>query len=109
VLVGSARQMADTLLRRRDRAAVSYISVNALFADRFAPVIELLASALSPVEISRRGWNPAASRSVGMRGGEDRYGQDHEAHRGDQRQRRQRRRVRRADALLGRRPAGRAL
>jgi hypothetical protein len=45
VLAGSARQMADTLLRRRDRAAVSYVSVNAQFADRFAPVIELLADA----------------------------------------------------------------
>ncbi len=45
VLVGTARQMADTLLRRRDRAAVSYVSVNAQFADRFAPVIELLADA----------------------------------------------------------------
>jgi probable F420-dependent oxidoreductase len=45
VLVGTARQMADTLLRRRDRAAVSYITVNAQFADRFAPVIELLADA----------------------------------------------------------------
>ena len=45
MLVGSARQMADTLLRRRDRAAVSYVSVNAMFADRFAPVIELLADA----------------------------------------------------------------
>ena len=45
VLTGSARQMADTLLRRRDRTAVSYISVNALFADKFAPVIELLAGA----------------------------------------------------------------
>jgi hypothetical protein len=45
VLVGSARQMADTLLRRRDRAAVSYVSLNAQFADRFAPVIELLADA----------------------------------------------------------------
>ena len=44
-LVGSARQMADTLLRRRDRTAVSYISVNAQFADRFAPVIELLTDA----------------------------------------------------------------
>ena len=43
VLVGTPRQMADTLLRRRDRAAVSYITVNAQFADRFAPVIELLA------------------------------------------------------------------
>jgi probable F420-dependent oxidoreductase len=45
VLVGSARQMADTLLRRRDRGAVSYISVNAQFADAFAPVIKLLADA----------------------------------------------------------------
>ena len=45
VLTGSARQMADTLLRRRDRAAASYISVNALFAEQFAPVIELLADA----------------------------------------------------------------
>lgn len=45
VLTGSARQMADTLLRRRDRAAVSYLSVNVQFADRFAPVIELLAGA----------------------------------------------------------------
>lgn len=45
VLGGSARQMADTLLRRRDRTAVSYISVNAQFADKLAPVIELLADA----------------------------------------------------------------
>jgi probable F420-dependent oxidoreductase len=45
VLTGSARQMADTLLRRRDRTAVSYLSVNAQFAQRFAPVIELLADA----------------------------------------------------------------
>jgi probable F420-dependent oxidoreductase len=45
VLPGTPRQMADTLLRRRDRSAVSYISVNAQFADRFAPVIELLARA----------------------------------------------------------------
>jgi probable F420-dependent oxidoreductase len=43
VLGGAPRQMADTLLRRRDRAAVSYISVNAMFADQIAPVIELLA------------------------------------------------------------------
>lgn len=42
-LVGSPRQMADTLSRRRERTGVSYISVNAMFADRFAPVIELLA------------------------------------------------------------------
>jgi probable F420-dependent oxidoreductase len=45
VLGGSSRQMADTLLRRRDRTAVSYVSVNAQFADQFAPVIELLAGA----------------------------------------------------------------
>jgi probable F420-dependent oxidoreductase len=45
VLTGSARQMADALLRRRDRSAVSYISVNAQFAATFAPVIELLAGA----------------------------------------------------------------
>jgi hypothetical protein len=45
VLTGSARQMADTLLRRRDRSAVSYISVNATFAEKFAPVIGLLAGA----------------------------------------------------------------
>ena len=45
VLTGSARQMADALLRRRDRTAVSYISVNAQFADQFAGVIELLADA----------------------------------------------------------------
>jgi probable F420-dependent oxidoreductase len=45
VLTGSARQMADSLLRRRDRTAVSYISVNAQFADQVAPVIELLAGA----------------------------------------------------------------
>ena len=45
VLTGSVRQMADTLLRRRDRTAVSYISVNAQFVQQFAPVIELLADA----------------------------------------------------------------
>ncbi|HXT89534.1 MAG TPA: TIGR03621 family F420-dependent LLM class oxidoreductase [Trebonia sp.] len=45
VLTGSARQMADSLLRRRDRTAVSYVSVNAQFADQFAGVIELLADA----------------------------------------------------------------
>jgi len=42
-LAGSPRQMADTLLRRRERTGVSYISVNAMFADQIAPVIELLA------------------------------------------------------------------
>ena len=42
-LRGTPREMADTLLRRRDRTGVSYISVNAMFAERIAPVIELLA------------------------------------------------------------------
>ena len=42
-LVGTPRQMADALLRRRERSGVSYVSVNVMFADRFAPVIELLA------------------------------------------------------------------
>jgi probable F420-dependent oxidoreductase len=41
-LRGTPQEMADTLLRRRDRAGVSYVSVNALFAEQFAPVIELL-------------------------------------------------------------------
>ncbi len=45
VLTGSPRQMADTLLRRRDRSGVSYLSVNAMFAGAFAPVVELLAGA----------------------------------------------------------------
>jgi probable F420-dependent oxidoreductase len=42
-LRGTPREMADTLLRRRDRAGVSYVSVNAMFIEQFAPVIELLA------------------------------------------------------------------
>ena len=42
-LVGTPRQMADTLLRRRERTGVSYTVVNAMFADQVAPVIELLA------------------------------------------------------------------
>ncbi len=42
-LRGTPREMADTLLRRRDRAGVSYVSVNAMFVELFAPVIELLA------------------------------------------------------------------
>lgn len=44
-LNGTPRQMADTLLRRRDRTGVSYITVNSMFAEQFAPVIELLADA----------------------------------------------------------------
>jgi probable F420-dependent oxidoreductase len=41
-LRGTPREMADTLLRRRDRTGVSYVSVNAMFVEQFAPVIELL-------------------------------------------------------------------
>jgi probable F420-dependent oxidoreductase len=44
-LGGTAQQMADTLLRRRDRTGVSYVTVNGMFAEQFAPVIELLADA----------------------------------------------------------------
>ncbi|MET8142102.1 LLM class flavin-dependent oxidoreductase [Sphaerisporangium sp. NPDC005288] len=42
VLSGSARQMADRLLRRRDVHQISYITVNAMYADRLAPVVDLL-------------------------------------------------------------------
>ncbi|GLX05910.1 TIGR03621 family F420-dependent LLM class oxidoreductase [Microbispora sp. NBRC 16548] len=43
VLRGSPREMADTLLRRRDELGLSYITVNGFFADALAPVVELLA------------------------------------------------------------------
>lgn len=43
VLTGTPREMADKLLRRRERAGVSYLSVNGMFAEAFAPVVELLA------------------------------------------------------------------
>ncbi|GGK99632.1 N5,N10-methylene tetrahydromethanopterin reductase [Sphaerisporangium melleum] len=43
VLRGSPRQMADRLLRRRDAHQISYVTVNAMYADRLAPVVELLA------------------------------------------------------------------
>lgn len=42
ILRGTPRQMADELLRRRDTIGISYVSVNAAFAEEFAPVIELL-------------------------------------------------------------------
>ena len=44
VLDGSARQMADTLLRRRDRLGLSYLTVPSASAEAFAPVLELLAA-----------------------------------------------------------------
>lgn len=43
VLRGSARQMADTLLRRRDEFGLSYLTVPMQSAEALAPVIELLA------------------------------------------------------------------
>jgi probable F420-dependent oxidoreductase len=43
VLTGSVDEMADTLRRRRDELGISYVSVNAAYADRLAPVVERLA------------------------------------------------------------------
>ena len=43
ILRGSTRQMADELLRRRDAFGTSYVAVNAIFTEQFAPVVELLA------------------------------------------------------------------
>lgn len=43
LLRGTPREMAGTLLRRRDRTGVSYVSVNAMFLEKLAPVVELLA------------------------------------------------------------------
>ena len=43
ILRGSARQMADELRRRRDAFGTSYVAVNAIFTEQFAPVVELLA------------------------------------------------------------------
>ncbi|WP_020578781.1 TIGR03621 family F420-dependent LLM class oxidoreductase [Actinopolymorpha alba] len=43
ILTGSPAEMADTLLRRRDALGISYISVNGMFMDQLAPVVERLA------------------------------------------------------------------
>ncbi len=43
VATGTPRQMADTLLRRRDELGLSYLTVPAQSRDTFAPVVELLA------------------------------------------------------------------
>ncbi len=43
MLRGSAQEMADELQRRRDAFGTSYVAVNAVFIEQFAPVIELLA------------------------------------------------------------------
>jgi alkanesulfonate monooxygenase SsuD/methylene tetrahydromethanopterin reductase-like flavin-dependent oxidoreductase (luciferase family) len=41
-LVGSPERIADLLCRRRDEFDVSYIGVNALFMEQFAPVVKIL-------------------------------------------------------------------
>jgi probable F420-dependent oxidoreductase len=43
ILTGTPREMADTLLRRRDRAGISYVITNAGFLEPLGTVIELLA------------------------------------------------------------------
>lgn len=43
VLNGSPDEIADVLLRRRDRLGISYITVNSIAMKEFAPVIERLA------------------------------------------------------------------
>lgn len=43
ILVGTPREMADTLLRRRERTGISYIMAPQHSMDALAPVIELLA------------------------------------------------------------------
>jgi probable F420-dependent oxidoreductase len=43
VLDGTPEQIADTLRRRRDRAGISFVTVSGMFADKFAPVVEMLA------------------------------------------------------------------
>lgn len=42
-LNGTTEQMADVLRRRRERTGVSYLQVNSMFAETFAPVVQLLA------------------------------------------------------------------
>lgn len=43
VVAGSPREIADTLLCRRDRLGLSYLTVPSASAEAFAPVVELLA------------------------------------------------------------------
>jgi probable F420-dependent oxidoreductase len=44
-LIGSAEQIADLLRHRREKYGVSYIGMNAMFMEEFAPVIKLLRNA----------------------------------------------------------------
>lgn len=43
MLPGSPEQIVDTLLRRRDKTGISYVTVNAAYREEFAPVVERLA------------------------------------------------------------------
>lgn len=43
ILRGSPREMADELLRRRETLGINCFTLNAMFAEQFAPVLELLA------------------------------------------------------------------
>ncbi|HEV2638783.1 MAG TPA: LLM class flavin-dependent oxidoreductase [Actinocrinis sp.] len=40
---GTPAQMAEVLRRRRDQTGVSYLQINAIFMEEFAPVVQLLA------------------------------------------------------------------
>ncbi|AIJ26275.1 LLM class flavin-dependent oxidoreductase [Amycolatopsis methanolica] len=42
VLPSTTQQAADTLLRRREELGISYVTINSGYADRFAPIVELL-------------------------------------------------------------------
>jgi hypothetical protein len=42
LLRGTAREMADEIQRRRDQLGYTYVTLNALHMDTFAPVVELL-------------------------------------------------------------------
>ncbi|MBO0829314.1 MAG: LLM class flavin-dependent oxidoreductase, partial [Streptosporangiales bacterium] len=42
VLSGSPQEIADLLRRRRDDLGISYVTVNAAYADALAPVVERL-------------------------------------------------------------------
>jgi alkanesulfonate monooxygenase SsuD/methylene tetrahydromethanopterin reductase-like flavin-dependent oxidoreductase (luciferase family) len=43
MLRGSTQEIADELRRRRDEFGISYVTVNAAYAEKLAPVVELLA------------------------------------------------------------------
>ena len=42
-ITGTPAQMAEVLRRRRERTGLSYLQVNGMFAEQFAPVVEILA------------------------------------------------------------------